>query len=321
MDEPLPLVSIGLPVFNGEAFIREALDSILAQTYLNIEVIVTDNASEDSTPSIIAEYVARDKRVKFFPSEVNRGAAWNYNRSFEKATGMYFKWAAHDDVLDSRYIESCVAELESDTKIVLCHSRTGQIDGTGAVQPHEYVRKADMLDQQLSIAARYKTLITARGSWTRIFGVIRSDVLGKTPLIDSYTGSDLTLLGELGLYGRVVDLPDILFWRREHAKTSTRGAYNARRNRLVWFSSRKNPIANFPEWRLNLELMRSIFRTRVIHERTYHCVAAVMHRVWKKKKLILQDILFAASDIFIAFTKKLTVKFKALILRSPSPLS
>ena len=58
MDEPLPLVSIGLPVFNGEAFIREALDSILAQTYLNIEVIVTDNASEDSTPSIIAEYVA-----------------------------------------------------------------------------------------------------------------------------------------------------------------------------------------------------------------------------------------------------------------------
>ena len=253
--------------------------------------------------------MARDKRVKYFPSEENKGAAWNYNRSFEKAAGVYFKWAAHDDVLDLRYIESCVATLELDSKVVLCHSRTGQIDGSGAVQPHEYVRKSDMLDQQLSIDARYKTLITARGSWTRIFGVIRSDVLRKTPLIDSYTGSDLTLLGELGLHGRVVDLPDLLFWRREHAKTSTRGAYNARRNRLVWFSSRKNPIANFPEWRLNLELIRSVFRTRTIHECTYLCVTAVMHRVWKKKKLVVQDILFGASDIIAVFTKKLTLKF------------
>ena len=103
-----PLVSIGLPVFNGEDFLENALDSILNQTYKNIEVIVCDNASTDRTSSIISAYHKNDDRIKYHRQEINIGAAGNYNRTFELSIGKYFKWAAHDDVMHENYIEQCV---------------------------------------------------------------------------------------------------------------------------------------------------------------------------------------------------------------------
>ena len=103
-----PLVSIGLPVFNGEDFLENALDSILSQTYRNIEVIVCDNASTDRTESIIASYAQNDERIKYSRHDENLGAALNYNSTFELSKGKYFKWAAHDDVMHENYIEQCV---------------------------------------------------------------------------------------------------------------------------------------------------------------------------------------------------------------------
>ncbi|MEM4134638.1 MAG: glycosyltransferase, partial [Candidatus Micrarchaeia archaeon] len=78
-----PLVSIGMPVYNGERFIRQALDSLLAQDYENFELIISDNASEDKTPEICLEYAARDKRIRYYRNEKNMGAAWNFKRVFD----------------------------------------------------------------------------------------------------------------------------------------------------------------------------------------------------------------------------------------------
>ena len=134
-----PLVSIGLPVFNGEMYIRSALDSLLGQRYRNIEIIVCDNASTDATGDILNEYMEKDDRIKYYRHSENLGAAKNYNVSFEKSNGKYFKWAAHDDVLDVQYIERCVHELEKDDNVVLVHPRTSQIDGNGDFTGHDYV--------------------------------------------------------------------------------------------------------------------------------------------------------------------------------------
>ena len=177
-----------------------------------------------------------------------------------------------------------------------------------------------MLNCNLSIPERYRKLITNKGSWTRIFGLIRSDILKKSPLIGYYTGSDLTLLGELGLHGGVVDLPDVLFWRREHSRTSTRGTYQVRRKRLAWFSSDKNPITNLPEWRLNLELMRSIIRTKKTHKNIYKCSAAVFERVWNNRKFVVQDLIYAVSDICEVSSKIVLSKLKTAVLRDSSSL-
>src|SRR3974377_1117825 len=95
---PVPKVSIGLPVYNGENYLRLAIDSILTQDYTDFELIISDNASADATQEICREYTARDCRIRYYRNKINIGASGNYNRVFELARGGLFKWAAHDDV-------------------------------------------------------------------------------------------------------------------------------------------------------------------------------------------------------------------------------
>lgn len=85
------IVTIGLPVYNGENFIREAIDSILIETFTDFELIISDNASTGSTESICQEYVAKDSRIKYYKNDINLGGTPNYHRNFELSTGEYFK--------------------------------------------------------------------------------------------------------------------------------------------------------------------------------------------------------------------------------------
>ena len=112
MNDKKPKVSIGLPVYNGEDFLAEALDSLLDQTYDDFELIISDNASTDSTADICTSYSAKDSRIRYLRSDVNLGAAVNYNLVFELATGEYFKWAAHDDICAPEFIGACVDILD-----------------------------------------------------------------------------------------------------------------------------------------------------------------------------------------------------------------
>src|SRR5215207_1517689 len=112
MNTDLPRVSVGLPVYNGENYLAEAIDSVLAQTYQNFELIISDNASTDSTEEICRDYAARDRRIRYFREPQNRGAAWNFNHTFELARGEYFKWVAHDDVIGPQYLARTVDQLD-----------------------------------------------------------------------------------------------------------------------------------------------------------------------------------------------------------------
>ena len=293
-----PLVSIGLPVFNGEDFLEKALDSILKQSYKNIEVIVCDNASTDRTRTIIDTYRKNDNRIKYHRHDTNLGAAANYNSTFELSKGKYFKWAAHDDVMHEDYIEQCVQAMESDSSTSVVQSLVGQIDENGTVTTHEYTGVDDIFSEDASICTQYHTLMQKRGGWVRIFGVIRSDILKNTPLIDKYIGSDLTLLGELGLNGKVKDLDTVLFWRREHNRTSTRGEFKARRKRLPWFDMTKTSNSlSFPEWKLTWEMFRSISRQNIPLKVRIYCCRVIVGRMWIKKRLLAEDIFYAMTDL------------------------
>src|SRR6185369_871876 len=131
MADPKPLVSIGLPVYNGERYLGEALASLLSQTLADLEIVVSDNASTDATASIVHAYAERDARVKYHRNPSNVGAICNFNRTFELAAGKYFKWHACDDLCAPTYLEKCVATLEEDPSAVLCQSRTLLIDDRG----------------------------------------------------------------------------------------------------------------------------------------------------------------------------------------------
>src|ERR1700751_3293571 len=108
----MPKLSIGIPVFNGQEFLPELLDSLLAQTFGDFEILICDNASTDRTPQICSEYARRDSRVRFVRNQRNLGAVANFNRVFELSTAPLFKWAAHDDLYHQAYLDACVSLLE-----------------------------------------------------------------------------------------------------------------------------------------------------------------------------------------------------------------
>jgi glycosyltransferase involved in cell wall biosynthesis len=243
-------------VYNGEHYLAFALDSILGQTFTDFELIISDNASTDRTEDICKAYAARDERIHYTRNDQNIGATRNYNRVFELAKAPLFKWAAHDDVLAPRFLEECVAVLERDPSVVLAHTKTKKIDEQGRVTGSYETR---MVTDGPSPSSRFHDLILARHPCTAVFGVIRRDVLAHTPLIGSYVGSDRNLLAELGLWGRIVEIQEYLFYRRDHPEASI-SKYNEY-ERLEWFEPRLRGKINLVNWRNGLEYFRTVART------------------------------------------------------------
>src|ERR1700741_97664 len=122
------MISIGMPVCNGERFLAEAIESLLAQTCADFELIISDNASTDRTAEIAGAFAARERRVRYIRQPHNLGAARNWNYVVEAATGPYFKWASANDRCDPTFLEKCLAVLRQDQRVVLCYGRTALID-------------------------------------------------------------------------------------------------------------------------------------------------------------------------------------------------
>ena len=239
-----PLVSVALPVYNGENYIRQALDSILAQTYHPLELILSDNGSTDATPSICREYAARDSRIRYYGEEKNRGATWNFNRVIDMARGEFFRWASHDDVCAPELLERCLAVMLARPEVVLCFPRTRIIGPAGEFQ---FDYPVCLRTDSGSAGERFREIISKDHACFQIFGMMRTEVLRRTPRMGYGVGTDRNLLAELSLMGPFHEIPEYLFFRRDHPNTSTRQFPNAK-DRVAWFTashrSRRNPTVN-----------------------------------------------------------------------------
>jgi glycosyltransferase involved in cell wall biosynthesis len=218
--EDTPIVSVGLPVFNGEKYLEDALISILKQTYIDFELIISDNCSTDHTQNICQKYAALDRRIRYYRNDRNLGAPMNYNHAVKLSRGKYFKWASHDDLLAPEYLLKCVSILDKDSTIVLCHSKTARINEKGALAGN-YDHKMRIDSQKMT--ERFRDLISIKTNpcWP-IFGVMRKNILERTPLHGNYPGADGNLLAEIALYGRIFEIPEYLFFRRDHPQAYTR---------------------------------------------------------------------------------------------------
>jgi glycosyltransferase involved in cell wall biosynthesis len=216
----VPVVSIGLPVYNGARFLAASLDSLLAQTFVDFELVITDNASTDETEEICREYAAGDPRIRYIRHETNRGAAWNFNNLVGATAGRYFKWATHDDVHAPTYVERCLeAFQEGGDRIALAYPRTRIIDEHG-----EFVRDyVDAVDARQSTPhERLRALVTNLDMGNPMFGLMLRSTLERTRLNGSFPSSDYVLLAELALLGEIWEIPEFLFLRRDHPGTSRR---------------------------------------------------------------------------------------------------
>jgi glycosyltransferase involved in cell wall biosynthesis len=254
-----PRVSIGLPVFNGENYLVEALGSLLAQTFGDFELLISDNASTDGTQEICRRYAACDARIHYSRQPKNLGAAANYNLVYASAAGEYFKWAAHDDVCAPEYLERCVATLDRHPDVIMCYPKTVLIDEWGEVI--EYHRDGFDLRMPRPHARFHRSFHSS--AWCHaVFGLIRARVLAKSGLIGPYASSDKVLLGELAMLGRCYEIPEYLAFRRLHPEISTR-ANPTDEAIAAWFDPEASKSKIPPRWRRFVEHLRSIERAQL----------------------------------------------------------
>ena len=294
MTQNQPLVSIGMPVYNGERFLENALNSILAQTFADFELIISDNGSTDKTEQICRSYAQGDRRIRYFRNEQNLGAGWNFDRVAELARGKYFKWACHDDLCALEFIQQCVEILEQDSNVVLAYPKTLIIDE----HEQEIEKHEDRFHLQSSLPSqRFKTyhhLVRYGHQCHPFHGLIRRDVLAKLLPLGSYPSSDLVLLGKLALYGKFYEVSSYLFWKRDHPETSVR-AHNAFRDRLAWYDPAKKGKLHLTRWKWLREYIQAIHNAPLNWQERVKCYFQMLQwLVWNSVWLI-KDLLKATA--------------------------
>jgi glycosyltransferase involved in cell wall biosynthesis len=286
-----PTVSVGLPVYNGERYLEESIDSILAQSFTDFELIISDNASTDRTEGICRRYAAADARVRYHRNERNIGGAPNHRRVFSLARGRYFRWAAHDDVCDRQLLARCVEVLERCPEAVLSYPFIVQIDENGS--PIGEVREQRGTSPVAHM--RFRDAAAWDHDCAMIYGLIRADVLvdieSKTGLMLPYATADRTLLGQLGLYGRFCQIDQPLFYKRYHPEMSIR-VYPGWRDLMLWSSPAGGRSITFPYWQELLHQLRAINTAPVSRGERWRCYVHILEslpvdRRWGK---LLKDL-------------------------------
>ena len=277
-----PKVSIGLPVYNGEPFLVETLNSILAQTFADFELIICDNASEDGTQALCEQYAKRDVRIKYHRQPRNLGAQANYDMSFEKARGTYFKWAAHDDLLAPTFLEECVSALDADPGCVLAHPLTVIIDHNGReewcfVSP----RGLESDDPLERLATRFG------GNFNAIFGLMRPEVMATTRLHGDFAYSDTCFLAEMALRGRVKIVQKPLFFSRAHSGSSL-SANSDPRDLAAWFAGER-PKLTFPRTRQHWGWVQAVTRAPLGRRERLRGLGIVARGAFRSRRKILKE--------------------------------
>ena len=242
-----PRLSVGLPVYNGENYLAESLEALLGQTYENFELIISDNASTDGTADICHRYEKQDSRIRYVRQPRNVGCAPNHNYVVQQARGELFKWASHDDLYARDLLKRLVDALDEFPHVVLAHSWTATIEDSGAVRAVDYC----LATASPSAPERFRSLLFDNGG-DDTAGVIRLSVLRQTPLHNSYHHADRTLAAELGLYGPFYQVPDYLYFRRDHPERAER-AYETVRDWCANQDPRRADPLRHPTIRLYAE--------------------------------------------------------------------
>jgi glycosyltransferase involved in cell wall biosynthesis len=228
-----PLITIGVPVYNGANYLRDALASIARQTLQDYCVIISDNASTDETPQIARDAAAADPRITYKRNDVNIGGNCNWDKVFEYCTTPYFVWIGHDDMIAPEFLATCLEKLETSPDVVQSACRTEYIDGKGTpislnaatgfyeapflVTPHPAER--DHLAESDDPVARWRDFFPWY-SRSYVHGLMRTDVVRRTGMMGPRFNGPNLFLCELALRGRFHMCDKPLLLRRFHPSSS-----------------------------------------------------------------------------------------------------
>lgn len=253
----LPRVSVGIPVFNGQNYLEEAIRSVLRQSLDDLELVISDNASTDRTVEICQDYARQDRRVVYLRNECNLGAIPNYNRVFDQACGRYFKWLAHDDRIKPGYLEATVGALDAQPAAVLSNTVVEYIGSRGDVRGL-YSTSLVGADSP-STAARLAAMIIRSHSCVDVFATFRRSAWDGERML-SFHGSDRVFLAAMALKGPMLQVPEPLVEMREHDDRYTRRVRDAK-ERLAWHDTSRRGGVTLPTFRLFAEYARMVKAT------------------------------------------------------------
>jgi len=253
--QPPPALFIGMPVYNEQQFITDALSDLIHQDYPHFTLLISDNGSTDGTSEIGQGFANQHDNVEYQRLDTNIGAAGNFQRVLEQADGRYFMWASGHDRWDANYLSECVQLLEANPKASLAFGTGDWIDADGTPSP----RQCGWTDTcGMNPIARYFSVIW--GNMHPILGVIRLAHLRQAQPLKATTGADLILLTELALMGDFVHAIRTHWHRRDYRGDETY-AQKLKRYRSPRFGLTRSRFGRlFPLAALPLELIKVIFR-------------------------------------------------------------
>jgi glycosyltransferase involved in cell wall biosynthesis len=247
-----------MPAYNSERTIQASIDSILSQTFTDLELIIVDNASTDGTVALCETAAAHDSRVRVIRNPVNLGVNPNYRKVAELSRGEFFKWHSTNDLLDRDYIAACVAVLDARQDVVLAFGSTVifQSDPEAGTAYDDRMNADD--DDPLARFRRTADLLRLNNA---INGLIRREALMRTSVHGDYLSSDNIVLSELALEGKIALVPTTRFFRRMD-KSSATALQSAGTVRLAHYPTRRFAQL-FQSWRFMSGYMLAVVRSRL----------------------------------------------------------
>ena len=292
----MPRISIGLPVFNGERYIAATIESLISQSFTDIEIIICDNASTDGTETICRSFMSKDSRIRYYRNTCNLGPAVNFNLSFKLSRGEYFKWAAHDDLCAPDFLTRCIEVLDRNIGTMLAYPKVMIIGADGKeIEPYDFKLPTDSQNP----VERFNALLRGHKCF-EVFGLIRRDALLKTRLIGAHAHGDGVLLSQLALLGRFEEIPEYLLFSRRHAyqsmalmeeRTGSPTSEEYRRY-AVWFDPKLKNRMISPYWRIFFEYFRSIYFSPIALRERISCYQGLKRWMYRKRYLLSSEIVF-----------------------------
>ncbi|MEY4640321.1 MAG: hypothetical protein RLZZ227_315 [Pseudomonadota bacterium] len=265
-----PLISLGMPVRNEAAFLESALQSLLAQTGVDIELIISDNESTDATAEICAHYAQKDARIRYHRFEHNAGVIGNFRFVLQQAKGDYFMWASGHDVWGTDYLQRCALALHENPGAMIAFGTPHWIGPDGAL----LARRWGWSDTRgLSVPGRYFTVFW--GHMNPVVGLIRTREL-QALRVDDIVGLDLALLLALAMHGDFVHVPGTNWCRRDvRSEMSYRQKLERYRSKdyaldTSWIGQ------HFPLLRLPLRLLRDVCKSGLSARSRFQIIALLL---------------------------------------------
>jgi len=255
----MPTVSIAMPVYNGERYVAQAIESMLGQTFRDFEFVISDNASNDGTEALCRRYAATDSRIRYIRRTTNIGGPRNFDYAFSLCCGRYVKWTTADDFSDPHFLEQAVAVLERDPEIVLCYPRTQIVDADGR-PVREYEDNLELDDA--SPRARFRQFYLRVGLCNAQLGLMRREAMLRTGLMATHRDSDVDFLGEMALLGKFRLLPSVRFYRRFHPAASS-WALHDWKHQANYYSPGAKQAPRFDLWRRFAYQFRMVWRSPI----------------------------------------------------------